>query len=38
VGEAAELAGIGVRLLKNPIVRGLIVASIERQLRKRVTG
>lgn len=36
VGDAAELAGLGLRLLKNPIVRGLVVASIERQLRRRV--
>jgi hypothetical protein len=35
VGDAAELAGLGLRLLKNPIVRGLIVASIERQLKRR---
>ena len=38
VGDAAELAGLAVRLLKNPIVRGLIVASIERQMRRRVPG
>ena len=36
VGDAAELAGLGIRLLKNPIVRGLLVASIERQLKRRV--
>jgi hypothetical protein len=36
VGDAAELAGLGLRLLKNPIVRGVIVASIERQLRRRM--
>ena len=36
VGDAAELAGLGLRLLKNPIVRGLIVAAIERQLRRRM--
>jgi hypothetical protein len=36
VGEAAELAGLAFRLLKNPIVRGLIIASIERQMRRRV--
>jgi len=36
VGDAAELAGLGLRLLKNPIVRGLIVATIERQLRRRM--
>jgi hypothetical protein len=38
VGDAAELAGLVVRLLKNPIVRGLIISSIERQLSKRVPG
>ena len=36
VGDAAELAGLGLRLLKNPIVRGLVVAAVERQLRRRV--
>lgn len=36
VGAAAELAGLGVGLLKNPIVRGLIVAAIERQLKRRM--
>src|SRR5437868_3641703 len=36
VGEAAELAGLGIGLLKNPIVRGLVVAAIERQLRRRM--
>ena len=35
-GEAAELAGLGIGLLKNPIVRGLIVAAIERQIKGRV--
>lgn len=38
VGDAAELAGLGLRLLRNPIVRGLIVAAIQRQLRRRVPG
>ena len=37
-GDAAELAGLVVRLLKNPIVRGLILAYMERQLRRRATG
>ena len=36
MGEAAELAALGFRLLRNPIVRGLIMASIERQMRRRV--
>jgi hypothetical protein len=38
VGDAAELAGLGLRLLRNPIVRSLIIAAIERQLRRRVPG
>ena len=38
VGDAAELAGLALRLLKNPIVRGLIIASIERQMRRRLAG
>jgi hypothetical protein len=36
VGEVAELAGIGLRLLQNPIVRGLVVAAIERQVKRRI--
>jgi hypothetical protein len=36
VGEAAELAGLSVRLLQNPIVRGLILASIERQVKRQL--
>lgn len=35
LGNAAELAGIAMQLLKNPIVRGVLVASISRQLRAR---
>ena len=38
VGDAAELAGLGLRLLRNPIVRGLVIAAIERQLRRRGPG
>lgn len=34
VGEAAELVGLGMRLLQNPIVRGLVMAAIERQLKR----
>jgi hypothetical protein len=37
VGDAAELAGLGLRLLRNPIVRGLVLASITRQFRRRMT-
>ena len=36
VGDAAELVGLGVRLMQNPIVRGLVVAAIERQLRRKL--
>ena len=36
VGDAAELAGLGLRLLKNPIVRGLLVAAVERQFKRRM--
>lgn len=36
VGDAAELIGLGVRLMQNPIVRGLILAAIERQLRRKL--
>jgi hypothetical protein len=36
VGDAAELAGLGLRLLRNPLVRGLIITSIGRQFRRRV--
>jgi hypothetical protein len=34
IGDLAELAGLGMRLMQNPIVRGLAVAAIERQLRR----
>jgi hypothetical protein len=36
VGEVAELAGLGIRLLQNPIVRGLVIAAIERQLKGKI--
>ena len=35
VGEAADLAGLGVKLLQNPIVRGYIRSAVEGQLKKR---
>jgi hypothetical protein len=35
VGEMAELAGLGLRLMQNPIVRGLVIAAIERQVKRR---
>jgi hypothetical protein len=36
LGEVAELAGIGVRLLQNPIVRTVMVSAIERQMKRRL--
>jgi AcrR family transcriptional regulator len=36
VGDAADLLGIGMRLMQNPIVRGLVLAALERQLRSRL--
>jgi hypothetical protein len=36
VGDMAELAGLGLRLMQNPIVRGLVIAAIERQLKRRL--
>ena len=35
MGDAAELAGLGLKLLQNPIVRSYIVSAIEGQLKKR---
>ncbi|MBV9326998.1 MAG: hypothetical protein JO352_24855 [Chloroflexi bacterium] len=35
-GAAAELAGIGLRLLQNPLVRALFIAVVERQLKRRL--
>jgi hypothetical protein len=36
IGDAADLARIGLRLMQNPIVRGLVLTAIERQLRRRI--
>lgn len=36
VSDMAELVGLSLRLMQNPIVRGLIVAAIERQLRRKL--
>ena len=36
-GDAADLAQIGLRLLQNPIVRGLALTALERQLRRRLS-
>jgi hypothetical protein len=35
VGEAADLAALGVKLLQNPIVRSYVRSAIEGQLKKR---
>ncbi len=35
VGDAAELAGLGLKLLQNPIVRSFLRSAVEGQLRKR---
>ncbi|HEY1294472.1 MAG TPA: hypothetical protein VGJ60_15450 [Chloroflexota bacterium] len=35
-GEAADLARLALRLLQNPIVRAILVAAIERQVRSRL--
>jgi hypothetical protein len=35
VGEAADLAGLGIRLLQNPIVRSYVRSAVEGQLKKR---
>lgn len=37
VGEVADLAGLAIRLLQNPIVRGLVIASIERQVKRQLS-
>ena len=34
VSDAAELAGIGIKLLQNPIVRGYVGSAIEGELKK----
>jgi hypothetical protein len=36
VGDMAELVGLAMRLMQNPIVRGLIMAAIARQMRRRL--
>jgi hypothetical protein len=35
MGEAADLAGLGVKLLQNPIVRSYVRSAVEGQLKKR---
>jgi hypothetical protein len=36
VTAMAELAGLAIKLLQNPIVRGYLRATLERQVKKRV--
>ena len=36
LGSAGELMGLGVRLMQNPIVRGFVLAAVQKQLRRRV--
>ncbi len=33
--EAADLAGLGLKLLQNPIVRGYVLSAVQGQLKKR---
>jgi hypothetical protein len=35
MAEAADLAGLGVKLLQNPLVRGYVWAAVEGQFKKR---
>jgi hypothetical protein len=35
MGEAADLAALGVKLLQNPIVRSYVRSAVEGQLKKR---
>jgi uncharacterized membrane protein YeaQ/YmgE (transglycosylase-associated protein family) len=35
LSEAADLAGLGLKLLQNPMIRGYIRSAMERQLKKR---
>jgi hypothetical protein len=36
LGAASELMGLSLRLVQNPIVRGLVFAAVQRQLRRRL--
>jgi hypothetical protein len=36
VGQASELMGLGVRLMQNPIVRGFVLAAVQKQIRQRM--
>jgi len=35
MGDAAELAGLGLRLVQNPIVRSYLISAVEGELKKR---
>jgi hypothetical protein len=35
IGEAVDLAGLGLKVLQNPIVRGYIRTAVKGQLKKR---
>jgi hypothetical protein len=35
IGEAAELAGLGLKLMQNPLVRSFLRSALESQLKKR---
>ena len=37
VGEVAELAELGMRLMQNSIVRSLVIAAIERQIKRSLS-
>jgi hypothetical protein len=36
LGAASELMGLSMRLMQNPIVRGLVFAAVQKQLRRRI--
>jgi hypothetical protein len=36
LGAASELMGLSMRLMQNPIVRGLVFAAVQKQLRRRM--
>ena len=36
LGQASDLMGLGVRLMQNPIVRGFVLAAVQKQIRQRM--
>ena len=36
IGDVSELAGLGMQLFQNPVVRALLMAALERQLKRRL--